>query len=101
MQITIYKHYDNPFNIFSKNGQIYAQWNYTPSTEIEGFGTYYEDSIVPRGDYGDIVNAIIQMRYSDSAEKAILRQRDTKPQEFQEYFEFCEEAKRVAKEINE
>lgn len=39
------------------------------------------------------INALIRERYSISDELAILRQRDTKPEEFAEYNAFVEECK--------
>ncbi len=38
----------------------------------------------------DAIISAIRVRYSVDDEIAILRQRDTKPREFQEYFEFVE-----------
>lgn len=48
--------------------------------------------------YEEKVVALIRERYSVDAELAIQRQRDTKPDEFQAYFEYCEECKQKAKE---
>lgn len=48
--------------------------------------------------YEDKVVALIRERYSLDDELAIQRQRDTKPQEFQDYFDYCENCKRIAKE---
>ena len=45
------------------------------------------------------VEILIRQRYSISAEFAILRQRDTKPEEFAEYNAYAEECKIEAKEI--
>lgn len=42
--------------------------------------------------------AAIRERYSVDDEVAILRQRDTKPEEFAEYFEFVENIKQNTKE---
>lgn len=47
--------------------------------------------------YEDIVNSKIRARYSISQEFAILRQRDTKPDEFNEYNAYCEQCKAEAK----
>ena len=44
-----------------------------------------------------IINAIRQ-KYSVDDELAILRQRDSKPEEFTEYFEFVENIKKELKE---
>lgn len=47
-------------------------------------------------DYGNQVNDLIRRRYSLSEELAILRQKDEKPDEYREYFAFCEECKAKA-----
>ena len=49
-------------------------------------------------DYIDYVDKLIRARYSVSAELAILRQRDVKPEEFAEYNAYAEECKKRAKE---
>lgn len=52
-------------------------------------------------DYPQLVEKKIRTKYSVSAELAILRQRDTKPEEFAEYNAFCELCKVEAKtELN-
>ena len=43
--------------------------------------------------YEEAVNAKIRERYSESQEFAILRQRDEKPEEYAEYYAYCEECK--------
>lgn len=48
-------------------------------------------------DYPQLVENKIRTKYSVSAELAILRQRDTKPEEFAEYNTFCEQCKAQAK----
>lgn len=48
-------------------------------------------------DYIAYLERLIRMRYSVSAEIAILRQRDTKPIEFEEYNAYVEDCKRKAK----
>lgn len=48
-------------------------------------------------DYVKEVERLIRMRYSVSAEIAILRQRDTKPDEFEEYNAYVEQCKASAK----
>ena len=44
------------------------------------------------------ISALIREKYSLDEELAIQRQRDTKPEEFQEYFEYCEFCKKQIKE---
>ena len=48
-------------------------------------------------DYNEEVNGMIRQRYSISEELAILRQRDTKPEEFAAYNEYAEECKSKVK----
>lgn len=48
--------------------------------------------------YIELVNKAVRSRYSISNELAILRQRDTKPEEFAEYNEFVEHCKNTIKE---
>ena len=48
--------------------------------------------------YGDLVNRKIRARYSTSAELAILRQKETKPEEWAAFNTFAEQCKREAKE---
>ena len=51
----------------------------------------------PSIDYNEEVNNMIRQRYSLSEELAILRQRDTKPEEFAAYNEYAEECKAKVK----
>lgn len=47
------------------------------------------------GFYGDKVNKLIRKKYTISAELAILRQRDSKPEEFEVYNAYVEECKKA------
>lgn len=47
--------------------------------------------------YDEAVDAQIRKRYSVSQEFAILRQKDEKPDEYAEYFAYCEECKAFVK----
>ena len=49
--------------------------------------------------YGSVVTALIRERYTESDELAIQRQRDTKPEAFQEYNDFCEACKAEARPV--
>ena len=51
----------------------------------------------PSFDYNEEVNSMIRQRYSLSEELAILRQRDTKPEEFAVYNEYAEQCKAEVK----
>lgn len=48
--------------------------------------------------YEERVVELIRLRYDINSELAILRQRDSKPEEFAEYNSYCEECKLQAKE---
>lgn len=50
-------------------------------------------------DYNEAINSKIRERYTDSQEFAILRQKDEKPSEYQEYYNYCEECKAFVKEM--
>ena len=47
--------------------------------------------------YDDAVNAKIRERYTESQEFAILRQKDEKPQDYANYYAYCEECKAFVK----
>lgn len=47
--------------------------------------------------YEDAVNAKIRERYTESQEFAILRQKDEKPEEYAEYYTYCENCKAFVK----
>ena len=48
--------------------------------------------------YAEAVDAEIRKRYSISQEFAILRQKDEKPEEYAEYYAYCEQCKAYVKE---
>lgn len=49
--------------------------------------------------YAALVNGLIRRRYSLSAELAVLRQRDEKPEEFAAFHDYAEACKAEAREI--
>lgn len=49
--------------------------------------------------YGDLVNDLVLRKYSMSAQIAIIRQRDTKPEEFEVFNAYVEQCKAEAKAI--
>ena len=51
--------------------------------------------------YDDAVNDEIRKRYSASQEFAIHRQKEEKPQEYAEYYAYCEQCKAYVKEKKE
>lgn len=50
-----------------------------------------------RLNYEKLVTQKIRSKYSSSQELALLRQKEEKPDDFQEYFDFCEQCKMEAK----
>lgn len=48
--------------------------------------------------YANLVSKLIRERYSVDDEMAILRQKETKPEEWKEYNSYCEDCKARAKE---
>lgn len=51
--------------------------------------------------YEEAVNAEIRKKYTQSQEFAILRQKDEKPDEYTEYYAYCEECKALVKSKKE
>lgn len=49
-------------------------------------------------DYGEAINTEIRKKYTESEEFAILRQKEEKPNEYAEYFAYCEQCKAFVKE---
>lgn len=47
--------------------------------------------------YDETVDAEIRKRYSVSQEFAVLRQKDEKPEEYAEYYAYCEACKAIVK----
>lgn len=85
--------------------QINGRWVSNPSLEqfkSQGWEDYTPPTppapqpYVPT--YEELVVMKIHERYSINDELAILRQRDTKPDEFEEYFNYVEQCKAEAKE---
>ena len=51
--------------------------------------------------YEETVTELIRRRYSLDNELSISRQRDSKPDEFKEYYDYCESCKKDAKSLIE
>lgn len=49
-------------------------------------------------DYGEAINSEIRKKYTVSEEFAILRQKEEKPEEYAEYYAYCESCKTFVKE---
>ncbi|MBR5808914.1 MAG: hypothetical protein IKY39_02245 [Clostridia bacterium] len=57
-----------------------------------------ENSYLNNINRDESVNSKIRERYTQSQEFAILRQKDEKPDEYAEYYAYCEECKNAVKE---
>lgn len=82
--------------MYYRNGAIVYEYEEAPETTEDGT----ETSTVPM-DYGETVNGLIRRKYTLSEELAILRQRDTKAEEFEAYNAYAESCKEEARGISE
>lgn len=78
--------------MYYRNGAIVYEYEETPEATEDGM----ETSTVPM-DYGEMVNGLIRRKYTLSEELAILRQRDTKAEEFEAYNAYAESCKEEAR----
>lgn len=78
--------------MYYRNGAIVYEYEDAPEATEDGM----ETSTVPM-DYGEMVNELIRRKYTLSEELAILRQRDTKPYEFEAYNAYAEQCKEEAR----
>lgn len=80
------------------DGKVYrdmtAEEISTMTAQTEAEEKRYWESIP----YDDAVDTEIRKRYSISQEFAILRQQSEKPDEYAEYYAYCEECKAMVKE---
>lgn len=56
-----------------------------------------EDEYWTNVDYDEAVNSEIRKKYNESQEFAILRQKEEKPEEYIEYYNYCEACKAYVK----
>lgn len=68
-------------------------------TELEQQNRQLEINYWKSIDYGEAVDNEIRKRYSVSEEFAILRQRDSKQEEYSAYYAYCEECKAYIKKM--
>ena len=94
--------YQNPVIKTDEEGNEYESYE---EVEVEKTREYkacdligHKREIVDTRSYSEKVVSLIREKYSLDEELAIQRQRDTKPDEFQEYFEYCEFCKKQIKE---
>jgi hypothetical protein len=82
--------------------RIYENGTYRDMTpaeiaEMEAQAAEQERQYWQTTSYDEAVDAEIRKRYGISQEFAILRQKDEKPEEYAEYFAYCEECKNHVK----
>jgi len=81
--------------------ELNGRWISNPTEEqirLAGWVEYVPPTAEPyTPTYEERVEELIRERYTISEEFAILRQRDTKAEEFAEYFAYCEDCKARAK----
>lgn len=78
--------------MYYRNGAIVYEYEEAPGATEDGM----ETPTVPM-DYGETVNGLIRRKYTLSEELAILRQRDTKAEEFEAYNAYAESCKEEAR----
>ena len=109
--VTITSHAPNTngFKTYRTNGAYLGDWSdFTTVYRVTDDSiTYSNDGSVwtepveyepPKPTYEELVVQKIRLRYDLNSELSILRQRDTKPQEFAEYNSYCEACKAEARE---
>lgn len=84
-------------NVEPAQGFYLPKWNGTEW--VEALTAEEIQVLKPAISYDQLVSDLIRERYTVDQELAINRQRETKPEEFQEYFNFCEQCKQKAHEI--
>jgi hypothetical protein len=110
--------YVDNIRIINPNEAILLELGYKPLENIDypNDGKHYKQSYVENEnnitlvwedneqeywdniDYDEAVNNEIRKKYSESQEFAILRQKENKPEEYQEYYDYCEQCKAYVKE---
>lgn len=89
------RHGAQRYQVYDENG--IANYAIVNGALVERDKSAELDKIKTTIDYPQLVEKKIRTKYSVSAELAILRQRDTKPEEFTEYNTYCEQCKAQAK----
>ena len=86
---------------YPSDGKHYKQEFIETETEIIITWADNEAEYWRTTSYDEAVDTEIRKRYSASAEFAILRQRDEKPEEYAAYYAYCEECKEYCKQMRE
>lgn len=80
--------------MYYRNGAIVYEYEDAPEATEDG-----TETPPAQMDYGETVNGLIRRKYTLSEELAILRQRDTKAEEFEAYNAYAECCKEEAREL--
>lgn len=78
--------------MYYRNGAIVYEYEAAPEATDNG-----TETPPAQIDYGETVNGLIRRKYTLSEELAILRQRDTKSEEFEAYNAYAESCKEEAR----
>ena len=78
--------------MYCRNGAIVYEYEEAPEATDNG-----TETPPAQIDYGETVNGLIRRKYTLSEELAILRQRDTKAEEFEAYNAYAESCKGEAR----
>ena len=102
---TIKVYYKDGKKVLRPKSIVINNCTYVPPADEQLIAAGYEIKVVELPEptpyvptYEERVVQLIRERYDLDAELAILRQRDSKPEEFAEYNAYCEECKDKAKE---
>lgn len=92
---------EKPEPILKLKDKHHIYYNIEPHV-TEDYEGFQADMIeVKYVDYDSIVNELIRIKYTASNEFAIQRQKEEKPEQFDEYFNYCEQCKQIAQNILE
>ncbi len=86
---------------YPDDGKHYKQVYQETDTEIRCVWVEDESEYWENIPYDEAVNAEIRKRYTESQEFALLRQRDEKPDEYEQYYDYCESCKAYVKQKKE
>lgn len=79
------------------DGKVYRDMTPEEVAELKTHAQEAEREYWANTPYDEAVNTEIRKRYSESQEFAILRQKDEKPEEYAEYYAYCEQCKAYVK----
>lgn len=79
------------------DGKVYRDMTPEEVAELKTHTQEAEREYWTNTPYDEAVNTEIRKRYSESQEFAILRQANAKPEEYEIYYNYCEECKAYVK----